>query len=101
VALQIVVAIVYAALVAWFWPHCAEPTLRANRARPFATSVVFGVSVVAVVASLLTALLLIGDRRDLATAVWSIPGIVWLVVVGLGFWTGFGLLIRITGGPED
>jgi hypothetical protein len=100
-AAQIVVAVVYAALITWFWPHCAAPCLRANRARPIAIGVVLGLSVVAVVASLLTVPLLVGDRRDAAFAVWSIPGILWLVVVGFGFLTGFGLLIRITGGPAS
>jgi len=99
-AVQVALAIVYAGLIAWFWPHCAEPCLRANRARTVAIRLMFGLSVVAAAASLLTVLLLIGGQRDLAGVLWSIPGIVWLLVVGVGFLTGYGLLIRMTGGPE-
>jgi len=100
-AAQIAVGLIYAALVTWFWPHCASPCLRLSRARPMALQIALAVTVVAVAGSLLTVALVALGRRDMAFVAWSVPGLAWLLVVGIGFETQYRLLIRVTGGRRD
>jgi hypothetical protein len=100
-ASQIAVGLIYAALVSWFWPHCASPCLRLSRARPAARGIVLAVTLMAIVGSLLTVALVAIGERDVAFVVWSVPGLTWLLVVGIGFETQYRLLIRVTGGRRD
>jgi hypothetical protein len=101
VAVQIAVGLIYAALVAWFWPHCASPRLRLSRARPAALQIALVVTVIAVAGSLVTVVLVATGRRDMAFVAWTVPGVAWLLVVGIGFETQYRFLIRVTGGRRD
>jgi hypothetical protein len=100
-ASEIAVGLIYAALVCWFWPHCASPSLRLGRARPAALRIVRAVTVIAVGGSVLALALVAAGRRDVAFVAWSVPGLTWLLVVGIGFETQYRLLIRVTGGRQD
>lgn len=90
-----------AAIGAWFWPHCARPSLVASGARPLALRLVLAVSVALVAANVGVVLSRVTGTAE--QAVWSVgqaASVAWILVVGVGYWTEFKLLIRLTGGAD-
>ena len=84
-------------LAAWFWPHCARPSLTAKRASPVAHWLVLGVTVLMIAVYALSALTDIIDVRYPIPS-WSIAivGGLWTLVVGLGYFQDNTLLRRAT-----
>lgn len=90
-----------AAIGAWFWPHCARPSLVASGARPLALKLVLAVSVVYVAANVGVVVSQMTEVWE--QAAWSLgqaASVAWILVVGVGYWTEFKLVIRLTGGAD-
>jgi hypothetical protein len=97
-AFQVSLNIVIVALAAWFWPHCARPALTAVRAAPAATWLVLGITILTVVVYTLGAAAEIA-RIGGAAKWWitTIIGVLWMLIVGLGYFQNYALLVRLTG----
>jgi hypothetical protein len=97
-ALRLSLDILGGLLAAWFWPHCAKPSLTALRAAPAAHRIVLGITVLTVVGFGLAAVADIA-RIYGGTRWWItlIVGALWILVVGLGYWQDYKLLRRATG----
>lgn len=84
---------------ALFWLHCARPVLTARGASPLAHGVVLGITVLMIAAYGLAAAAEVVAQVD-TVSVWAIGTViwfVWLLVVGLGYLQGYGVLLRVTG----
>jgi predicted ABC-type sugar transport system permease subunit len=97
-AFRILLDIVIVALAAWFWPQCARPALTAARAAPAATWLVLGTTILTVVVYSLGAAAEIA-RIGGAARWWitTIIGVLWALIVGLGYFQKYALLLRLTG----
>ncbi len=97
----VVLPIVFALLAGWFWGHCARPCLAFYHARPPAMHLVLGTTILAIVGNLISAVAQITDTS--ARIVWWLgvaTSFAWIVVVGVGYLTGYRLVIRATGGRD-
>ncbi len=92
-----------ALIFAWFWPHCARPLLIAARARPPATTLVLVLTLVAVgVWSAGAVVRFIDHPSRILYWLEVASGVAWVLVVGVGYLTGYRNLVHATGGaaPE-
>jgi hypothetical protein len=97
-ALRLSLDILGGLLAAWFWPHCAKPSLTALRAASAAHRIVLGITGLTVVGCALAAVADIA-RIYGGTRWWITLGVgaLWIFVVGLGYLQDFKLLRRATG----
>lgn len=83
---------------AWFWSHCARPTLDAQQATPMAYRIVLGTTIMLMAASTFD---LVGELAQLDLTAWLYGLFIliwasWVLIVGLGYLQGYRLLIRAT-----
>jgi hypothetical protein len=100
----VVVQIVFSALVAfgaaWFWLQFARPGLVAVGARPAGQVLVLALTVLLLGIEIIRIGSLIADVAVPAT--WTISSVtilVWAIVVAFGH-PRYGLVLRLTGGPD-
>lgn len=88
------------ALAAWFWSHCAKPALVFERAAPAAQRIVLGSTVLLIGAWALDAgAEFVPVAYGIQFWVFAIAGVLWSLVVGLGYLQNYALLRRVTGSP--
>jgi hypothetical protein len=96
---QVLFSLFVAVAAAWFWPFRARPGLFAVRARPAAHMLVLGLTVLLIGIELVRIGSVIADVGQPAT--WTISSVailLWAVIVAFGH-PGYGLVLRLTGGP--
>jgi hypothetical protein len=86
------------AMTAWFWPHCAQPALARRRGSEVAQRIVL-VATVLTIAAYATAVLISVAQIPVSGMWWvtTIIGVVWIVVVALGYFEGYRTLLYVTG----
>lgn len=90
--------VVYATAIslgmAWFWLHCAEPTLRATSAPQLAVRIVLAVTIIGMAAQVLRATIVVLDEDSiLFYGGWMAASFAWVAVVGYGYLSKFTRLI--------
>ena len=97
----IALALISASSAALFWSHCARPTLVARQASQSAHRIVLSTTI-AMIAAATFGLVTDAANIDLAAWVYGVLVVIWaswVLIVGLGWFHGYQLLIRVTGQP--
>jgi hypothetical protein len=96
-ALRVTLDILLIPVTAWFWSHCAEPALTFRDASRLAHRLVFVATLLMIAAS---GVAIAGEFAMVGRAVayWisSVLWVVWVVVVGLGYFQDYRFLRQAT-----